>query len=227
MARAVIFDLDGTLVSFNFDVRGSRKALLEELASRGFEVSGYDLTLPTQEILDGARRQIAAGEVQEDYKTVRNALYLILDAFEVEGSLKSVPFRDTRETLNELKRRKVRLAVVTNSGRTATMGLLGRSGMIDYFEFVLTRDDVEYLKPNPDGLLRAVSRLSLPAPSILFVGDSVLDILAAKRAGLKVVSVATGNYSAERLKAEGADIVLPRISDLPEVIGQGKNLSLG
>lgn len=227
MARAVIFDLDGTLVSFNFDVRGSRKALLEELASRGFEVSGYDLTLPTQEILDGARRQIAAGEVQEDYKTVRNALYLILDAFEVEGSLKSVPFRDTKETLDELKRRKVRLAVVTNSGRTATMGLLGRSGMIDYFEFVLTRDDVEYLKPNPDGLLRAVSRLSLPAPSILFVGDSVLDILAAKRAGLKVVSVATGNYSAERLKAEGADIVLPRISDLPGVIGQGKNLSLG
>lgn len=192
--------------------------MMDELARRGFNMSGLALTAPTQEILDAARRQIAAGNVNEDYEGVKKALYLILDDFETRGSQKSVPFSDTVETLNELKRRGVRLAVVTNSGRSATMGILDRHRLTSYFEFVLTRDDVERLKPDPDGLARAVSRFSLPASSILFVGDSALDILAARRAGLKMVSVATGNYGADRLRAEGAEIVVSSISELTAII---------
>jgi len=218
MSPAVLFDLDGTLVSFNFDVKGSRQALLEELSRRGFDVSGFNLTLPTQDILDGAMSQVADGRVERDFAPVRAALYSILDAFELEGSQKSVPFGDTLETLQELARRGVRLAVVTNSGRTATIALLKRHDLLGCFEFVLTRDDVERLKPDPDGLMKALAMLSLPASDAIFVGDSVLDIQAAKRAGLKVISVATGNYTAEKLRAGGADTVIGRMSELPEVI---------
>jgi len=218
MIRGVIFDLDGTLVTFNFDVHGSRSALLGELTRRGFDVSGLALSLPTQEIVDEARRQVASGRVAADFDALKQALYTILDAFEAEGGRKSAPFPDTRATLEELRRMSVRLALVTNSGRAATLRLLGRYDLADYFEFVLTRDDVESLKPNPDGLARAVARLSLPRSSLVCVGDSVLDIRAAKVAGLKIVSVSTGNYPPQTLRAEGADEVIGSISDLPQIL---------
>ena len=224
MTRAVIFDLDGTLVSFHFDVQGSRRALLEELSRRGFGLSVSNLSLPTQEILDAAKRQVDSGVVRADFGEVRRVLYGILDEFELNGSQKSEPFSDTKETLGELKRSGTRLAVVTNSGRTATIALLRRTQLLDFFEFVLTRDDVDRIKPDPDGLLNAISRLELPPTEVLFVGDSVLDILAAKRAGLRVVSVATGNYTADRLRAEGADAVLSQISDLTRMLGRGSQV---
>ena len=145
---------------------------------------------------------------------MRRSIYLLLDRFELEGSKRSAPFDDTRPTLEELRRRGIKLAVVTNSGRLATTGLLTRYDLARYFEFVLTRDDVDHLKPHPDGLEKAVARLGLPSSRVVFVGDSVLDITAAKRAGLGVVSVATGNFRAEKLQAEGADVVLTRISEL-------------
>jgi len=217
MARAAIFDLDGTLVTFNFDVRGSRKAMLEEIARRGFDFNGLSLSMATQEMLDTLRQQVLSGRSPESFESVRGALYSILDSFELESCRKSVPFKGTRETLDKLDSMSVRLSVVTNSGRLATTELLNRNNLSSYFEFVLTRDDVDAMKPNPDGLVKAIAMFSMAPASILCVGDSVFDIIAARKAGLKIASVATGLYTQEKLRSEGADYVLSSISEVPGV----------
>jgi HAD superfamily hydrolase (TIGR01549 family) len=218
MAVAAIFDIDGTLVTFNFDVQGTRKVILDELRAWGVDMTGLNLSAPTQQILDAAQTRMQAAGSGE-YELFRRKVFSILDYYELEGVTSTEAFTGIREALLDLKSRGVRLAVVTNSGRRAASESLRRAGILGCFEFVLTRDDTEAMKPRPEGLMKAVAMLSLPRDSIFYVGDSPFDILAAKRAGLRVVSVATGSYSAERLKTEGADFVISSISELGKVLG--------
>ena len=216
---AALFDIDGTLVTFKFDVKGTRKALIEELSRSGLDTSGLDLSSPTQAILDAARKQAVGGEAGVKYAALRKRLYSILDDFEVESSRQASVFPGTKRTLLHLQKSAVRLAVLTNSGRKAAYSVLKKGSILGCFDFVLTREDVDMMKPSPEGILRAIARFSLPKKEVCYVGDGLLDIAAAKAAGLRVVSVATGIYTADRLRAEGADLVFSSLLELPRVLG--------
>ncbi len=218
MAVAAIFDLDGTLVTFNLDIQEWRRVLLVVLAKRGFDTRGLGLTTPTQEILDHARRQ-AGPERPGAYEGLRREAFSVLDRLESDGVASASVFPDAVKTLCLLKSKGVRLCVLTNSGRKAASESLKKSGLSGYFEFVLTRDDTETMKPRPEGLLKAVAMLGLSAEEIFYVGDSRYDVMAAKQAGVRSVGVATGNYTIAMLKEMGADYVITSISQLPSVLG--------
>jgi len=218
MALGVLLDIDGTLVTFKFDVQGSRKALFEELTRQGFDVAGLSPTSPTQYVIDAVRRQIAERRASADFGAVRSKLFSILDEFELESSESVSPFPGAKEALEALRRRAVRLAVLTNSGKRAATRVLERSSLSGHFDFVLTRDDVDAMKPSPEGVKLAVSLFSLPKERVLYVGDSLYDIMAAKSAGLRVISVATGNYTVEKLRGEGADVVIGSLAEIADVL---------
>jgi len=218
MGVAAIFDIDGTLVTFTFDVKGTRNALLQELAKRGFDTSGLDLTTPTQRILDAARAQVPS-DSDRAFVELRNAAFSILDSFELSSAGSASAFPGTRDALLYLRSKGVRIAVLTNSGRKAAFQALKRADLLDCFEFVLTRNDIDAMKPRPDGLLKAVSKLGLPKEDVYYVGDSPFDITAAKEAGLKVISVATGSYTKERLASDGADYIISSLGELHKVLG--------
>ncbi len=222
MEVAAIFDIDGTLVSFTFDAQGTRRALIAELQSWGVDTTGLGPTSPTQEILDAAKARMSSGR-QGEFEKLRRTLFSILDTFEMQGLASSIVFPGTRESLLDLRSSGVRLAVLTNSGRKAAQDTLGRANLWDCFEFVLTRDDTETMKPRPEGLLQAVSMLSLPKESVCYVGDSRFDVIAAKRAGVKSVAVATGSSTAELLRNEGADFVVSSISGVGKILGVQSN----
>jgi phosphoglycolate phosphatase len=219
MPKAVLFDIDGTLVTFTFDVRGTRKALIEELSKEGLDTSGLDLSSPTQAIINAARRQFESGAARGDYLSLRKKLHSILDSFEEVSAAEATVFPGTKETLLRLRSDGIRLAVLTNAGRRAAFLVLRKTDILDLFEFVLTREDVETMKPWPEGLLMAVERFSLQKGDIVYVGDGVFDIMAAKQAGLKVISVTTGIYSRDRLSSEGADSVISSLTEIPGVLG--------
>ena len=217
MTLGVLFDLDGTLVTFNFDVQGSRKALFAELTKLGFDMSNLSLTSPTQNVIDAARSQVETGRAKVDFGRVRERLFSILDDFELDSGRSVTAFPEAKETLANL-RGFAKLGVLTNSGRKAASRILGRSSLLGYFDFVLTRDDVDAMKPSPEGVNKAVAMFALPKEKVVYVGDGLLDIIAAQAAGLKVISVATGNYTVEKLKSEGADVVLGSLSELPKAL---------
>jgi phosphoglycolate phosphatase len=218
LTRGVLFDLDGTLVTFSFDVQGSRRALFDELSKSGFDMSSLSLTTPTQNVVEAARGQVASGRVRADFPAVKRRLYSILDDFELDSGRSVTAFPGAADALAGLRGRGAKLGVLTNSGRKATSRILGRSSLGGYFDFVLTRDDVDGMKPSPDGVNKAISIFALPKEKVVYVGDSLLDILAAKAAGLRVVSVATGNYTVERLRSEGADEVVGSLAELARVL---------
>lgn len=218
MPTAALFDVDGTLVTFKFDVQGTRKALIDELRKEGLDTSGLSLSSPTQEIVDSARRQTEGGKASVDFASLKAKLFSTLDRFEGESSREATVFPGTRETLLYLRSKSVRLAVLTNSGRKAAHEVLGRAKVSDCFDFVLTREDVETMKPYPEGIQRAIELFALPKQDIFYVGDGVFDIMAAKKAGLKVIGVATGLYTETRLRGEGADYVISSLKQLPGIL---------
>jgi HAD superfamily hydrolase (TIGR01509 family) len=217
MVVAAIFDIDGTLVSFKFDAVGVRTALIDDLRARGVDTSGLDLSSPTQTILDAARARMAPGK--GGYADYRRKAFEILDSFELRDIGSTKPLPGIRDVLVSLKGKGVRLAVLTNSGRKAATRSLTIAGLLGLFEFVLTRDDTETMKPRPEGLLQAISMLSLPKESVYYIGDTPYDVMAAKGAGVNSVSVATGSYAPDRLASERPDFVLSSISELGSVLG--------
>ena len=217
MAVAAIFDLDGTLVTFDLDIREWRRVLLDLLGWRGFDTKGLDLNTPTQEILDFAKDR--AAQEPGRYDELRREAFMTLDSLELRGVASATLFPGTVEALWDLKSRGVRLCVLTNSGRAAANQSLTKWSLAGFFEFVLTRDDTETMKPRPEGLMKAVKMLGLSPQEAYYIGDSRYDIMAAKQAGVKAVSVATGNYTAERLRNEGADFVITTLSELPGILG--------
>lgn len=218
MTVAAVFDMDGTLVTFKFDVKGTRKAILEELGKRGYDTSALDMISPTQRILDVVKVQ-AEERGDGEYAAVRAEIFSILDAFESKSAILTLPFPGAKEALLGLKERGVRLAVLTNSGRGAAAVALGAPGLTDLFEFVLTREDTDTMKPRPEGLLMAVSRLGLPKEFVAYVGDSLLDVQAAQAAGVRLISVATGNYPRERLVEAGSSTIVSSLSEVAGALG--------
>ena len=214
MAAAAIFDLDGTLVTFKLDVREWRRVIIDVMRSRGFETSGLGASTPTQDILDSAK-----GQDPGRYEGLKREAFSILDGLELEGARAATVFPGVGAVLQKLKSGGFRLGVLTNSGRAASSLSLGRWGLQGFFEFVLTRDDIDAMKPRPDGLNRAVRLLGVRPDQAYYVGDSVYDVIAARGAGVKSVAVATGSYSAERLAGEGAEFVIGSIAELPGVLG--------
>lgn len=216
MPVAAIFDLDGTLVTFKLDIREWRKVIIEVMGKRGFDTSGLGVTIPTQQILDNAKAQVASRP--ERYESLRREAFSILDSLELEGAKSASVFPGTVEVLQYLKAKGFRLCVLTNSGRAAAALSLSKWGLQGYFELVLTRDDIDAMKPRPEGLKKAVEMLGLLPGQAYYIGDSVYDVIAAKGAGVRAVAVATGNYTEERLKSEGADFVIASLSELPAVV---------
>jgi phosphoglycolate phosphatase len=217
--RGLIFDVDGTLVSLKVDREKLHAATMSELRQMGFDVSRLEGNYRyTQDALDWAQKEVEAGNVDVGFETVKRNMNVALDRLELDWNAQAEPIPGTTEVLAALRSSSVRLATLTNSGRAPSDWLLRKHGLQSYFDFTLSRDDVGAMKPRSDGMLKAISMMGLPAGDLLYVGDSVIDVLAAKGAGLKVASVVTGRYTAERLRGEGTDYILDSLAGVLELV---------
>ena len=126
-------------------------------------------------------------------------------------------FPGARSTLDALRARGVRVGVVTSKGREMTARTLGCCGLDDALDVLVTVQDVERGKPDPEPVLKALERLGV-APSregVLFVGDSPHDLVAGRRAGVSTCAVTLGPFSRNQLEVEGPDFWA---ADLPSVL---------
>ena len=219
--KAVFFDLDGTLVEFKFKVRESRIALIELLKSKGFDVSLLNEATRTQLLVDEAERQWAALNLlkeKERFDVLKKEIYSILDDFEFQALREAKLHDDSLQILRRLASENISMALVTNSGRRPVDSVLHKFGFQDYLSVVVTRDEMKKMKPMPDGILLALERMGLQSRDVLYVGDSVIDVEAARSAKMWSASVATGLFSKEALEKMSPDFLLGRLEDLENVV---------
>ena len=180
--RAVVFDLDGTLVGAEKPFSEVKRELRERLVSLG---------IPADEI--GELTPMYEGLIELSQKTGRpfEELYSILVELEGERIKDSFLFDGAIELLDYLQGRGIKLALMTRSSRKATLIALESHSLSNYFDVILTRDDVpaEELKPNPGQLKRILETLNVPPEKILVVGDHGYDVIPARELGALSVLV--------------------------------------
>ena len=115
----------------------------------------------------------------------------------------------------------IRLGIVSSKFRRRIERVLKRDDLEGRFEVIVGGEDVEELKPNPRGLLRAVDALSTPRERCLYVGDSVTDAETAQRAGVPFVAVLSGVTGREAFADYDSVNVLESAAELPGALGVG------
>lgn len=206
--RAVVFDVDGTLVN-SLDGYCAAAALAaapfgltvtRDLVARALNGnrSFWDLAVP-------AELQSADFTTTLRRETMRHWPQVLRESVRC--------FEGLPATLDALRARGLRLAICTGS-RGESFRPLTEAGLFEYFETVVTADDVGRRKPHPDGLLRCLDDLGVAAAEAAYVGDTVPDIEAARAAGMLAVGVLSGAASSAELTAAGADRLAASHRDL-------------
>ena len=186
--RAILFDLDGTLVDTAPDLAGALNRLLKEL---GRVPIPAEVTRPHTS--SGARGLIQAGmgigPEHPDYEQLKSRF---LDLYASHICIESQLFAGMPELLRSLEDAGMPWGIVTNKASRFTEPLLEAMGLHDRAACVVSGDTTPHPKPHPAPLLHACNLLGLQPVECLYVGDDLRDIQAARAAGMPVVAAAFG-----------------------------------
>ena len=123
-------------------------------------------------------------------------------------------FPGAAELLRGLKQRGVKAAIVSSKGGDTIEIIMDRFGLGDALEMVLGSGDVKRPKPDPEGLLTVMDRLSVSPEETLFCGDTVLDAGAAQNAGCHFAAVLNGTTPAADFSPFPCEHIAPDLWDL-------------
>lgn len=216
--KAVLFDLDGTLVEFKFKVKESRLAIIDWLSKNGFETSKLTPETKTQRIFEQVETQCNSKVDGISFESARKSMSAILEEFEFQSFAEAKPHPGSLQLLKKLKDEQILTAIVTNSGRRPVDSVLGTFGFLPYIRLIITRDEMKKMKPEPDGLLSAIDRLKVEKSQAVYIGDSVIDIQAARKAGIISIALSQGMSSGQILAKEEPDYLISRIEEVEEIV---------
>jgi len=194
LIKAVIFDLDGTLVNAYPAVS---KSVNHTLKALGFALRSHDEIKCS---VGGGDRRLMAHFVGETLADQAIKIYRPhhTKALTQKGAVKLLP--GALGILKFLKGKGFKIAIASNRPTKFTRIILKVLGIATFFDVVLCADRAPRPKPYPDMLLAIAKRLKCAKLDVLYVGDMTIDVNCAHRAGVKVVAVATGSSSKKELK---------------------------
>ena len=211
--RAVLFDLDGTLIDSKRDIAAAANAtrrhygftpLPEDIVGTFVGYGIMNLLAKTVESEDPARLKEAHGVFKDHYREH------CVDA--------TRPYPGTFDLLESLKNRRVKLGIVSNKPQEFTDLILKRLDMWDFFEVVLGPEATVEKKPHPEPLLTALSRMEAKPVEGVMIGDSTVDIEAARAAKMLVGVVTHGYADRQTLNAADPDWLVDSLSEFREIL---------
>ncbi len=221
--RAVAFDLDGTLVDSAPDLARAANGMLAALGHRA---------LPEERVAaaigDGVDALVARAIAEStgtaaDAKALDEAGRVFRELYAQRVFEASRVYPGVREGLAALAARGMPLGCITNKASRFTTALLEKAGLAQWLAFVECADAPEQRKPAPFLLSKACGELGIAPRELLYVGDSALDVAAARAAGCPVVIVAYGYNRGHPASESGADAVIASLAE----IAQMRAVSLG
>jgi phosphoglycolate phosphatase len=212
--RALIFDLDGTLIDSKQDLIHSVNAMLRELGRGALPeetISGY--------IGHGAPQLVARalgdGCAEEER---RRALEFFLRYYETHKMDTTCAYPGVAETLEKLA--KMPMAVLTNKPVRISVRILDAMGLSKYFQVIYGGNSFETKKPDPLGAGTILREFGVEPQETLFVGDSEVDVQTARNAGTLAAAVNYG-FGVHDRDAHPADIYLEHFGELVTLLGSG------
>ena len=203
MIKAIIFDLDGTLLDTLEDLTDSVNYVL---GKHGMPERSLD---EIRSFIGNGVPTLIARSVPADTDpgTVKICVAEMMEYYKDHAEIKTKPYDGIMELLDELKKQNIRTAVVTNKAEEAAV-ILCNAKFGDVFDTVIGDNGTDRLKPAPDNVFRALRELNLQKNEVLYVGDSDVDMVTATNAELESVGVTWGFRDENVLRNSGADNII-------------------
>ena len=210
-ARAVLIDLDGTLVDSLPDIACAVNSMQAELGLATLPVEriasyvGKGVDVLVHRALTGTMDDQAPSEAFHRGKASFNRYYS-----QVNGNESRV-YPGVQQALEELQRMGMLLGCVTNKPRAFTLQLLERTNLKAAFAAIVSGDDTQQKKPDGEPVLHACRLLGVAPADATVIGDSENDVLSARAAGCSVIVVETGYNEGKSLSELDADAIVPTL----------------
>lgn len=176
--KAVIFDLDGTIIDLAVDWSQLKRNLSDKFAE------DYKIDCHFKSI-SKCLSEIVKKKDEDNLKK----FFKIIEEHETRNIEKSTPIEETKFFINNLKKfgikNDVKLAVMSLNTRKTIEKALLLTALTSKIDFIVGREDVRNWKPNPDGLLKILEKLNIDKSKALFIGDMEKDLIAGERAGIE------------------------------------------
>lgn len=222
------FDFDGTIIDSISIVSKVQDKILKRFDIQRTKEIDDKIEKKINEILMGEnRKKIGKPIMVAIFKLLGlnffqriKALLIAKNTFKAEAPKISL-FEGATETFSFLDEKQIPYTIITTSSNAEVADRLE----VKYPKFyekvkniIIGRDDVEQLKPHPEGLLKAAEMMDVPPENCVMVGDMEADILLGKNTGAKTIGVLTGFLNRESFKTLGADLILESIAELPDIM---------
>ena len=211
VARAVLIDLDGTLVDSLPDIVRAVNSMREEL--------GLSM-LPARQIATYVGRGVdvlvhrALTETMHDQappETFQRGKQSFSRQYSEVNGNESRVYSGVKHALEDLRGKKIALACVTNKPRSFTLQLLARTELKAAFNAIVSGDDTVQKKPHGEPMLHASRLLGVAPSDATVIGDSENDVLSARAAGCRVIVVETGYNEGKPVADLNADAIVPTL----------------
>ena len=218
MFKAILFDLDNTIIDFMTMKKRCTEAAVSAMIDAGLNMKKKEAQALMMQLYK--KHGIEDQTIFQKFlkKTVKKVDYKILSASIVAyrrvklGTL--VPYPHVRSTLLKLKKKGLNLGVVSDAPRMQVWLRLTEMNLVEFFDVVLGYEDTGKLKPSKDPFEKALKKMKLKAKDVLFVGDNPKrDILGAKKVGMKTVLAKYGQV----FDGKGADYEIEDVNALVDL----------
>lgn len=209
--RAVLWDLDGTLLDSKLSIRETMNTVLAERGLPAFTRAELDA------LIGHPLRDILATKTA-DRALVEAMTHRYRAAYNESGWVTVRVAEGLADLVAALRQRGFHMAVVTSKGQQETETLLADLGIAHLFDAVVGDDDVRPLKPDPAPIREALRLVGVDAGNAVMVGDTTFDVGAAVGAGVPCVGVLWGTHDRATLLAAGAHAVARDAAELAKAL---------
>ncbi len=211
---AALFDFEGTLVDFQWQLVSAEDELRRALAKLGLDDDEFAHGNYATMWNTAADRLAPQGRIAE----LRRTLCPIYDRWDLDALSRWTPRPGAAELLRRLVDGKIRAGMVSNVGRRALGHALRRFDFERWLSPVVSRDEVTYMKPREEGILRALAHWRIKKDDVLFVGDSRSDVFGARAAGVAVTIIRGGECDEAAFADVAPDHMISRLSEFDALI---------
>ncbi|NYZ79603.1 HAD-IA family hydrolase [Candidatus Micrarchaeota archaeon] len=208
--KAVLFDWDGTL----YDSIDTSFKIYEELFKKYANLNLTCDYFRKTFIVNYHQYYLMHGIPESKWGEVDN--HWLKRFHEMEKDIHLFP--GVKELLGRLKEKGMRIGLVSNGTGGRIKKEMDKNGIREYFDAVITDDEIKDFKPNPVGVREALKVIHVDAKDSLYVGDMAEDVQAGRNAGTSTAAVTWGAHSLDRLKPAKPDYILDSVCELLGVL---------